>query len=719
MKCYFSSPRVSLVVVNYNQGRFLRDSLRSILQQTYRNLEVLFWDDGSTDQSIAIARSFAEGDDRLRVIAAPHQGLGLARLHALAQATGEYVGYVDGDDLLAPTAISDTVQVLEERSEIGWVYTDYQEMTAAGEVLGLGHRCQIPYSPQGLLLDFMTFHFRLIRRSLYAQVQAQILAQQKSPEGWALDSVDDYDLCLRLSERSPVYHLAKPLYYYRLHAHSLSYAQRSIQIQESAQVVEWALVRRGLNDRYRLSVNLKTGRVALLPRLTALQQLMAQIGALAAAIPVTIALSLGGLFPSQPVEAQSITAAPDGTGTQVNEQSGQYDITGGTTAGQNLFHSFGDFGLNSGETANFISPTADISNILGRVTGGNPSLINGLIQVTGAGSPNLFLINPAGMVFGSNASLNLPGSFTATTATGIGFEGGMFNAFGANDFSTLHLAPTHFSFATATGMILNEGQLSVPYGHNLWLVGGSVLNLGTIAAPGGNITLAAIPEERAIRLHQEGMILDLVLDATSVTPGQLSGGLNLFQPTDIPAALTSGTITHADQLTVSADGRVFLGSNPNPFGVGDVGIAGRVQGGAVQLMAAGQITPTDPSLVQTPGTSPTVVHFAENLTDPLSYTFIDHRSDQSLDLLYGSQSGTIATIILEFQDGIGEVTQALQEFASLGHQLDGIQIVAEGNQGYLWFGNNIVDGEALAAAKDQLQQWGNALGDGADLLIYS
>ena len=585
-----------------------------MLRQTYRNLEIVFWDDGSTDRSVEIARSFAEGDDRLRVIAAPHQGLGLARFQALAETTGEYVGYVDGDDLLAPTAISDTVQVLEERSEIGWVYTDYQEMTAAGEVLGLGHRCQIPYSPQGLLLDFMTFHFRLMRRSLYAQVQAQILAQQKSPEGWALDSVDDYDLCLRLSERSPVYHLAKPLYYYRLHAHSLSYAQRSIQIQESAQVVEWALARRGLSDRYRLCVNFGTGAVRLLPRLNAIQQLMAQIGALAAAIPVTIALSLGSLFPlPQSAQAQSITAAPDGTGTQIQEQGGQYDITGGTTAGQNLFHSFGDFGLNSSETANFISPTADISNILGRVTGGNPSVINGLIQVTGAGSPNLFLMNPAGMVFGSDARLNLPGSFTATTATGIGFEGEMFNAFGANNFSTLHLAPTSFSFATATGMILNEGQLAVPYGQNLWLVGGSVLNLGTIAAPGGNITLAAIPEERSIRLHQDGMILDLVLEGTSITPEQLSSGLTLFQPTDIPAALTSGTITHADQLTVSADGRVFLGSNP--FSSGDVGIAGRVQGGAVQLMAAGQVTPTDPSLVQTPGTSPTVVHFAENLNE--------------------------------------------------------------------------------------------------------
>jgi len=345
-----------------------------------------------------------------------------------------------------------------------------------------------------------------------------------------------------------------------------------------------------------------------------------------------------------------------------------------------------------------------------------------LIQVTGAGSPNLFLMNPAGMVFGSEARLNLPGSFTATTATGIGFEGGMFNAFGSNDWSNLRLAPTSFSFATATGMILNEGQLSVPYGQNLWLVGGSVLNLGTIAAPGGNITLAAIPEERSIRLHQEGMILDLVLEGTSITPEQLSSGLNLFQPTDIPTALTSGTITHSDQLTVSADGRVFLGSNPSNsvlFNPGDVGIAGRVQAGEVQLMAAGQVTPTDPSWVQTPGKSPTVVHFAENLTDPLSYTFIDQRSDQALDLLYGGHSGTIATIVLKSQDGIGEVTQALQEFARLGHQLDGIQIVAEGNQGYIWLGNDLVDSETLAAATDQLQQWRSALGDGADLLIYS
>jgi large exoprotein involved in heme utilization and adhesion len=67
------------------------------------------------------------------------------------------------------------------------------------------------------------------------------------------------------------------------------------------------------------------------------------------------------------------------------------------------------------------------------VVGGNPSLINGLIQVTG-GTPNLYLMNPAGIVFGENAQLNVPADFIATTATGIGFGDNLwFNAFGDNN----------------------------------------------------------------------------------------------------------------------------------------------------------------------------------------------------------------------------------------------------------------------------------------------
>ena len=125
-----------------------------------------------------------------------------------------------------------------------------------------------------------------------------------------------------------------------------------------------------------------------------------------------------------PVAAQSITPAADGTGTIINHNGNTYQIDGGTQAGANLFHSFVEFGLNPDEVANFLS-NPQINNVLGRVTGGNPSVIQGLIQLTG-GNSNLYLMNPNGWVFHQGASLDVPGSFGVTTATRIGFAEWLF-----------------------------------------------------------------------------------------------------------------------------------------------------------------------------------------------------------------------------------------------------------------------------------------------------
>ena len=128
--------------------------------------------------------------------------------------------------------------------------------------------------------------------------------------------------------------------------------------------------------------------------------------------------------------AQNITAAADGTNTTILHNGNLYTIDGGTQAGANLFHSFEKFGLTPQETAHFLSDPS-IHNVLGRVVGGNASTIEGLIRLTGSNA-NLYLMNPAGIVFTQGASLDLPGSFAATTATQIGFEGGFFNASGEN-----------------------------------------------------------------------------------------------------------------------------------------------------------------------------------------------------------------------------------------------------------------------------------------------
>src|SRR5919199_1751102 len=202
--------------------------------------------------------------------------------------------------------------------------------------------------------------------------------------------------------------------------------------------------------------------------------------------PLLAVVPLLGYLNAAPVLAQSITPATDGTGTIVIPQGNRFNITGGKTSsdGANLFQSFSQFGLNSGQSANFQSNPA-IQNILGRVVGGDASIINGLIQVSGSNA-NLYLMNPAGIIFGSKAQLNVPASFFATTATGIGFGNNWFNATGINNYATLNGTPSTFAFtAPVPGSIINAGSLIVQPGQNVTLLGGTVTNTGEISASGG------------------------------------------------------------------------------------------------------------------------------------------------------------------------------------------------------------------------------------------
>ncbi len=247
-----------------------------------------------------------------------------------------------------------------------------------------------------------------------------------------------------------------------------------------------------------------------------------------------------------------ITPATDGTGTVVQTQNNQINISGGTQAGQNQFHSFQQFGVNAGQTANFMA-NPNIANILGRVTGGDASLINGILKVSGSNA-NLYLMNPAGIVFGKDASLNVPGAFTATTANGIGFgNGNWFNAVGSNNYAVLTANPTSFGFSGLSGSIVNAGNLSVNPGQSIALVGGTVVNTGTIAAPGGDITIAAIPGGKMVRIAQAGTVLSFDLPMSD----RVLINAPIATPLSLPALLTGGSIPSAMGVVVE-DGVIKL-----------------------------------------------------------------------------------------------------------------------------------------------------------------
>lgn len=236
---------ISIIITAYNRERFLSGAIKSVLAQTYPDFELLIWDDGSSDRSFDIARHYAKRDRRIRVVAAEHRGTAAALKAATAETTGTYLGWVDSDDLLAPTALEETANILDKFPKVGMVYTDYLDIDDSGNVKGDGQLCRIPYSKDRLLVDFMTFHFRLIRRCVFDQV------------GGIDESIkyaEDYDLCLRLSEVTKVGHLKKPLYYYRNHQSNISKLKRREQIQDARKAIARALVRRGLANRFTVEV---------------------------------------------------------------------------------------------------------------------------------------------------------------------------------------------------------------------------------------------------------------------------------------------------------------------------------------------------------------------------------------------------------------------------------------------------------------------------------
>ncbi|NET57233.1 MAG: CHAT domain-containing protein [Symploca sp. SIO2E6] len=281
------------------------------------------------------------------------------------------------------------------------------------------------------------------------------------------------------------------------------------------------------------------------------------------------------------VLAQAIAPAQDGTGTIVVSDSNRSDIQGGTSSadGHNLFHSFAQFGLNVNQSANFLASTG-IQNILGRVVSGDPSLINGSIQVSG-GNPNLFLINPAGIIFGKDARLNVPADFTATTATSVGFADGWFEVFGVNDYANLVGSPNAFRFDSSTpGAIINGGNLAVGEGQNLALIGGTVTSTGTLTAPEGGIIVTAVPGTSLVRLSQPGNILSLEIEP----PTNAQGNPVPITPLMLPELLTASGDSQELGLTVDNSGEVQLGDSGIGVEAGDV-VVNQVAGETVILSA--------------------------------------------------------------------------------------------------------------------------------------
>ncbi len=280
----------------------------------------------------------------------------------------------------------------------------------------------------------------------------------------------------------------------------------------------------------------------------------------------------------------------------------------GKLSGNNLFHSFQTFNVQSGQSARFNTVTPGIARVISRVTGGEPSQINGKIQLSAVdATPDFYFINPAGVVFGAGAALDVPGAFLVSTADSVKFSEGYFNADlrRASTFSSA--APEAFGFlgTTRAAITLKDGAvLAAQSSRPISLSAGDVhITAATISsAQGGELRIAALGQAAqevpfsgdlpraagTLAILSGGLLKTSGSESANGGPIMLSAGeINIDsqgsgQLTGLLSQSNSGDSTAAGDIRVTANGPLSV--------MGDSQIAsvtyGAGKAGAIRVDAA-------------------------------------------------------------------------------------------------------------------------------------
>ncbi|MDJ0536422.1 MAG: filamentous hemagglutinin N-terminal domain-containing protein [Xenococcaceae cyanobacterium MO_207.B15] len=350
--------------------------------------------------------------------------------------------------------------------------------------------------------------------------------------------------------------------------------------------------------------------------------------------------AIAQIIPDNTLGDESSVVVPDVEINGVNSDR----LEGGAVRGNNLFHSFQEFNIDAGRGAYFANPAA-IENIFSRVTGVNPSEIFGTLGVLG--NANLFLLNPNGIIFGENASLDLRGSFVGTTADSIVFPDGQeFSATnpGLPPLLTVNVEqPIGLKFEGESGIITNAADLAVGSRQTLSLSGNEVSTTGNLTAPGGRVEVLGT---ETVALLEDGTI-----DVSSDTGGGtvLIGGD--FQgrgtvPNGKRTYVDNNFTIKADALTNGNGGRVIVWADEVTGFYGNISARGGLEsgdGGLVEVSGKEHLIfrgNADTSAVNgLPGTL---------LLDPTNIIIADGSGDEAgdgTDTFAGNNSGTVGSIL--------------------------------------------------------------------------
>jgi len=213
-----NAPLVSVIMPVFNAQEYVHQAIQSLLNQTYTNFELLLLDDGSTDNSLAIAKSF--DDSRIQIFSDGINKGQPTRYNAGVQmAKGKYIAIAHADDVALPNRLAETVVFLEENEEYGIVGGQVELID------NQGNKLQRKYGIAGDH-DFLFLHQLFACPLMHTTILARRELLLKHPYSLEFDSCEDYEIFTRCSLVTKMYNLNQPLALYRLHQNNLTKTKR-------------------------------------------------------------------------------------------------------------------------------------------------------------------------------------------------------------------------------------------------------------------------------------------------------------------------------------------------------------------------------------------------------------------------------------------------------------------------------------------------------------
>jgi glycosyltransferase involved in cell wall biosynthesis len=223
-------PQVSVIMNCRNGSRYLREALDSIYGQTFRDYEIIFWDNQSTDDSAAIAQSYGEplryyrGDTPL--------SLGAARNEAIARARGKYIAFLDCDDIWEADKLEQQVRCLEDRPEVDFLYSNFYGFEDGKQKTPALKGKQ----PEGGVFDSFLYNYPV--GLLTVIVKAASLKELGEIFDPKLSLLEEYDVFMRLLYNRKAAYIDRPLAHYRIHPNMTTVTLRKGWPEEQAYVLE-------------------------------------------------------------------------------------------------------------------------------------------------------------------------------------------------------------------------------------------------------------------------------------------------------------------------------------------------------------------------------------------------------------------------------------------------------------------------------------------------